>query len=496
VPGDEACNGLDDDCDGQADEFLVQACAAACGPGTQTCGSGAWGVCQGPGTVACTDWKTCGTVAACDCLPAPAETCNLLDDDCDGVTDEENAAGCTRWYLDQDADGWGAGTTSVCLCAPMGPFRASKIGDCNDSNAAVNPGAPESCNGADDDCDGAKDEGACGCTPGVEACNGLDDDCDGQTDESLSLPCATECGEGLRNCDGGAWGPCDAPEPGPCTDWGTCGTVESCNCPAAPPEACNGLDDDCDGQTDEGACGCTPGVEACNGKDDDCDGVTDEENAIGCTTWYRDMDADGWGATGAPRCLCAAGGLYRASKTGDCDDMHPATYPGAQEACDGIDNDCDGTADDGLVRPCSSACGSGSETCTAGIWTCSAPAPQPCTDWATCTTVQRCACEPKPSEACNGADDDCDGQTDEGCCVPLLELCNGLDDDCDGYVDEDWPQRGTTCTTGTGACMRQGKWICRADGTTVECDATPGSAVPEACNGLDDDCDGQTDEGC
>ncbi|MBI5499045.1 MAG: VCBS repeat-containing protein [Deltaproteobacteria bacterium] len=94
--------------------------------------------------------------------------------------------------------------------------------------------AAETCNGADDDCDGATDEDGVCCTPATETCNGADDDCDGATDED-----------------------------------GVCCT------PAT--ETCNGVDDDCDGETDEGLGCCATAPETCNGVDDDCDGATDED---------------------------------------------------------------------------------------------------------------------------------------------------------------------------------------------------------------------------
>jgi len=91
--------------------------------------------------------------------PGATEVCNGIDDDCDLQTDEEGATGCTTYYRDDDNDGYGQTGDSKCLCAAADPYDTTVGGDCNDSNAAVNPAATEVCNGIDDNCDGNIDEG-------------------------------------------------------------------------------------------------------------------------------------------------------------------------------------------------------------------------------------------------------------------------------------------------------------------------------------------------
>jgi MYXO-CTERM domain-containing protein len=123
------------------------------------------------------------------------------------------------------------------------------------------------------------------------------------------------------------------------------------------------------------------------------------------------------------------------------------------EVCDGQDNDCDGQVDEGLTQACSSACGSGTETCENGAWVgCDAPAPS--------------------AEICDGMDNDCDGTVDPGCsCVA---------------------GQTRSCGEAQGGCVA-GTQTCGTDGTWGDCAGAVGPSS-EMCNGVDDDCDGQVDE--
>ena len=209
-------------------------------------------------------------------------------------------------YKDADADGYGDENNSIefdCETDPKVGY-VLKAGDCNDRNRYKNPGAVETCNGTDDNCDGIVDP------PESDMCNRYyrDMDKDGFGTSDFKCLCVSE-------------GDFVAMETGDCDDQNRFVHKNA-------KEKCNGVDDNCNGQVDEG------------------EGLED------CRPFYFDKDGDGYGYQKKSKCLCKAKGLFRAEMLGDCNDDVFSINPGVAEIFDRRDNNCNGAIDENVgIKP-------------------------------------------------------------------------------------------------------------------------------------------------
>jgi len=343
-----------------------------------------------------------------DINPGTVETCNGIDDDCDGVVDDVGAP--PTWYLDDDGDGYGvSGANNFIGCdAPSGYALAA--GDCDDTRADVFPGADPICE------------------PGV------DGDCDSVVDFTDADR------DGFLSCD------------------------------------------DCD---DDNSAVHPDATEVCNGIDDDCDDNTDGADAVDATDYYPDRDNDGFGDDSAMVTECEAPSNH-VLQGGDCDDTARDIHPDAAEECDEVDNDCDTLVDepDAIDAPTFYA-----DTDTDGYGD---------------PDVSQVACEAPSGFVSNSMD--CD-DTDSTINPAGTEVCGGGDEDCDGIIDDaDATVTGTTtfyedadsdtygnAASTTDACVAPTGFVSDA----TDCDDTDGDVHPaatEMCDSVDNNCDGTTDE--
>ncbi len=339
-------------------------------------------------------------------------------------------------------------------------------------------------------------DAAPGCEDGVvrqEICDELDNDCDGNVDEDTSLATdffncgacgnscersgtrtecvsggcvATECFPGNVDINGDLADPFDSSD----------GCEYGCFVSNGGTEVCDELDNDCDGATDEGTdfetdlqncgqcgrvCGFFEAAPTCSG------GVCSFDPSTDCTAGFIDING-----------MQDDGCEYSCSPSG-----------GGVEACDLIDNDCDGDVDEDFNTDSNvNHCGQCGRVCSFPNAT------------ASCTTG---ACTFNPATDCDTDFHDVNGIEADGCeyaCTPTnggVEICDLIDNDCNGFADDAPVDAAVACNNGplgveTGACLNTGSTVCSLG--IIVCVGAP-EPTAETCNNIDDNCDGNTDEG-
>ncbi|MFM7201364.1 MAG: putative metal-binding motif-containing protein [Myxococcota bacterium] len=508
--------------------------------------------------------------------PNAKEVCdaNNTDEDCDGLADDldtnSSKSNITAYYYDADGDGYGLSSPVYPFCdAPSDPDYVTLNADCNDTNPAINPRAFEVCDAqnVDEDCDGLRDDKDSSVLSYTRSTFYLDADkdsygdpkqavayCDNPSNSQTGILYASnglDCNDQDANIHPGQIEVCDAnnidencngladnADPNvsgttsvpyfPDEDRDSYGDASSvpvylCDAPGSSTGAAYSLDHtDCDDTRND----INPAqLERCDeeGLDENCNGITDDNdlNNLDVSTYriYRqDLDGDGYGdqADANPIVQCDPPSITGyAANADDCDDQDASIYSGADEQCDLLDNDCDGTVDDGLDQD-----GDGVASCAGD-----------CDD-------TRADVSPEAVELCDARDNNCDTKSDETfdadgdgftTCGPdgdpntsenqdcndaevtvypgAPELCDELDNNCNGVVNDNAPESLTywldqdrdgygISTERKQACVApDGYVLVTAETQAEDCNDQDPSVYPDAgserLDGSDTNCDGQ-----
>lgn len=369
--GIEICDGLDNNCDSETDEGLREEVFFIDGDGDgygnpeldlsiQSCA-------PPPGyvdsaLVDCND----GNAAI---NPDETEVCNLVDDNCNERVDDEDPgldfATAPTWYFDSDNDSYGVDVPAIdeylIQCLQPGADWVLNNDDCNDGDLNISPSAQEVCNRIDDDCDWLIDDSdkvpdspnASVIDPATQTTYHFDADLDGfgDPDPKSDILACYQPWFATTNTDD-----CDDLEPllGLPAPWLFDADLDGYGAGIGSKPACTPPDNgwvleakgvDCD----DGDLFTSPiGNEVCDGKDNDCDLLLDDAdpslNPAFADLFFRDKDGDGYGNDSITANACLAPLGFTADDT-DCNDDLSAINPGADEVCDGGDNDCDDLVD-------------------------------------------------------------------------------------------------------------------------------------------------------
>lgn len=342
--------------------------------------------------------------------PNMDEICDGVDNNCNDEIDEGVEI---DFYLDGDGDGFGNPDAVVEACSQPEDAVANQ-NDCDDDNPQIFPGQAEECDGVDNNCNDEIDED-------TGSLFYIDADGDGYGGQETMQACSQEDGYSENGLD------CDDTNPdiNPQLEWF--------------------LDHDGDGFGDPNFV--IAQCEAPSGYVENAQDCNDDDAAIHPNTiWYADMDGDGYGAQwSVNQCEPPENFILQ---DGDCDDTQAAAWTGAVEVCDGVDNNCDGSVDEGVMN----------------IWyldydqdgygddftafsSCDAPTPLYVDAGGDCDDTDM-SFSPAQSEGCDGQDLNCDGVIDNDADEDGYSdaVCGGLDcDDSDATV---FPDVNGTCVLG------------------------------------------------
>ena len=497
-----------------------------------------------------------GFADGCDCNdndaninPDATEVCDGVDNNCDGLTDDDDPTitGQSTWYADTDGDGFGDASASVLACNMPTGYVADNT-DCDDTEANAYPGNTEVCDGIDNNCDGQIDEGVtttfyadtdndgfgdanetvqdCTAPTGyvadntdcddteanaypsnTEVCDGIDNNCDGQIDEGVTTTFYADTDSDTFGDATNTTQACSAPT-GFVADNTDCDDTNNSIYPGATEIADNGIDEDCDGadaltwyQDSDGDSYGNPSVTteantqptgyvANNTDCDDTDaninpgeteipdnGIDENCDGLDAGIWYEDSDGDGFGNPSVSQQSNTQPTGYVSDNT-DCDDTEANAYPGNTEVCDGIDNNCDGQVDEGLLLTFyADSDGDGFGDTFDSVQACSAPTGY-VSDNTDCDDSEANN-YPGNTEVCDGIDNNCDGQIDENVESTFYEDADG-----DGFGNGSVSLQACSAPTGYVA-------------DNTDCDDTEANNYPgntEVCDGIDNDCDGLVDD--